>query len=952
MSINPPDTLLTAWVGVLRPFAEAGLAVAADQTLLALNPAAEQFFGCPLAEAYRQPVQRLLPDWAGPEAVGLTGCRWDGTLFPVTARRLSAADAAGVTILFLEAGVPADETFLRVFEASPLPMALTDLSTHRYAEVNEALLQSLGYDRSDVIGRTPASLGLFAIPEQRDQALRTIQTDGRLRNFEVAIRTKAGEVRSGLFSAEYFQAQGRKYLLTVMEDITDRQRAEAERRAAEAKFRSYIEHAPLAIFVADERGRFVDFNPAALALLGYSAAQLSQMSIPDLIAPPDLEAGRRHFQTVVAEGVADGELRFCHQAGRTVWASVHAVRLGPDRFMAFCQDVSQRRLTEMALRESEAQYRLLADNTADVIWVIDLATMRFTYMSPSAERLRGYGVEETLAQTLAEVLTPASLAAVEARLPARAAAFLAGDPAAIRESMELEQVRRDGSTVCTEVATTLVRKPDGGLEVVGTTRDISDRKRMELELRHSEERYRLITAVVSDYAFSTRVGPAGELTHDWVAGAFEGITGYTFAEYVAAGGWQALVHPADRVVDTRDQNVILNNQPVRSQVRVLTKSGAERWVQIYAHPVWSDSEQRVVGIHGAVQDITERRRAQEALRESEARYRSLFETMADGVVYQDAAGRIVHANPAAEHLLGLSLAQMRGRTSTDPSWQALHEDGTPFSGEAHPAMVALRTGRPVSNVVMGVIHPGEARHRWIVVNAIPQFQPGAAAAFQVFTTFTDITKRKEIEAALRESEERYRVLFEGTGEGIVIVDPAGQQFQYANPAMCALFGYTLAELQSLSVLGLHPDEAAARVQAEFSAIAAGRRTRASAIPCRRRDGTHFYADIAGYPMRVAGRDVLVGFFTDVTERRRAEALLQARLRLSDRAAQAPLDELLRLTLDEAEVVTDSQIGYFHFVEPDQVTLSLQTWSTRTLAELCTAEGHSRHYPVDQAGVWA
>lgn len=144
----------------------------------------------------------------------------------------------------------------------------------------------------------------------------------------------------------------------------------------------------------------------------------------------------------------------------------------------------------------------------------------------------------------------------------------------------------------------------------------------------------------------------------------------------------------------------------------------------------------------ATEEIAERKRSEEALKQSEEKYRTLFETMTQGVVYQDANGKIISANPAAERLLGLTLDQMQARTSTDPRWRSIHEDGSPFPGETHPAMVALRTGEEVRNVVMGVFDPKENRYRWININAAPQFRPGEGRPYQVYATFDDITERK------------------------------------------------------------------------------------------------------------------------------------------------------------------------------------------------------------------
>lgn len=128
--------------------------------------------------------------------------------------------------------------------------------------------------------------------------------------------------------------------------------------------------------------------------------------------------------------------------------------------------------------------------------------------------------------------------------------------------------------------------------------------------RASEERYRLISAVSSDYTFSTKLDANGDMQLNWVAGAFEAITGYVYEEYVAKGGWLAHLHPDDVQKDAQDLENLKLNRKVITEIRTSTKSGGIRWVRVYAHPVWDQMKNKLVGIVGAVQDITEQKQVE------------------------------------------------------------------------------------------------------------------------------------------------------------------------------------------------------------------------------------------------------------------------------------------------------------------------------------------------------
>ena len=205
-----------------------------------------------------------------------------------------------------------------------------------------------------------------------------------------------------------------------------------------------------------------------------------------------------------------------------------------------------------------------------------------------------------------------------------------------------------------------------------------------------------------------------------------------------------------------------------------------QWLQIYAEvaitgrPVCFESRSsaldREFEVYAAcpapnqfttiLRDVTVRRQMERALRESEQHHRLLFETMTQGVVYQDAGGRTLAMNAAAERILGRA-HELAGEGSLgERPLPAVREDGTPFPEEEQPAMVALRLGQPLSGVTMGVRNPRDGARHWIEVSAVPLFRENEQRPYQVYTLLADVTERKRAEDALRASEQRHRELAE------------------------------------------------------------------------------------------------------------------------------------------------------------------------------------------------
>lgn len=170
------------------------------------------------------------------------------------------------------------------------------------------------------------------------------------------------------------------------------------------------------------------------------------------------------------------------------------------------------------------------------------------------------------------------------------------------------------------------------------------------------------------------------------------------------------------------------------------------------------------------------------LDESERRKTLILDTMTEGLVFQGVDGRILNWNPAAERVLGLSAEELGGRTSVDPRWRAIHEDGTPWPGETHPAMESLRTGQPVTGQIMGV-HQPHGSLVWLRVNANPVLDAHGRAT-SVLTAFADIT----LEHELMIEQRRFSYLFRNAADVITVVDVTGRT-KFTSPSAERVLGY-------------------------------------------------------------------------------------------------------------------------------------------------------------------
>ncbi len=342
--------------------------------------------------------------------------------------------------------------------------------------------------------------------------------------------------------------------------------------------------------------------------------------------------------------------------------------------------------------------------------------------------------------------------------PPEAAKFIyeVGLPRTVSEgsfSHETRLLRTDGTEISVSQVILSHKLPTGGVEYFSTIiRDISERFRVESALAQSEEKFRSVVQASPMGIHMYELKPGGDLVFTGANPAADTILGVDNSQFVGLTIEEAFPPMRGTELVDRYREAASGGTPWRaSQVNYED----DQIAGAYEVHVFQTSPGRIAALF---LDITDRLRAEASVRESEQRHRALFESMAQGVVYQDTDGRITEANPAAERILGLTVDQMTGRTSADARWKAVRENGSKLPGSEHPAMVSLRTGKP-ANALMGVDNPTEGGRRWIDVWSTPQFREGEPEPFRVFSTFTDITerlsarrRREELEQQLRQSQ--------------------------------------------------------------------------------------------------------------------------------------------------------------------------------------------------------
>ncbi|MRR38309.1 PAS domain S-box protein, partial [bacterium] len=316
------------------------------------------------------------------------------------------------------------------------------------------------------------------------------------------------------------------------------------------------------------------------------------------------------------------------------------------------------------------------------------------------------------------------------------------------------------------------------------------------------------------------------------------------------------------------------------ETRWLRKDGAIIDIILSSTPL--DPLDLPAGVTFTALDITERKRAEEALRSSEEKYRVLIQQIYAAVVVHGADTQILTCNQQAQELLGLTEDQLLGKQAIDPDWKFFREDGTTMPLEEYPVMRVLATRKPFWNTVTGVHRPNMEEDVWVLVNAAPVLDE-KDELLQIVVTFVDITERKKIEEDLQKTNQMLQAIIDASPLAILTLDHDLRVTSWS-PAAERIFGWSRKE-----ALGRYnpivPEEKWAEFKALVSMVFSGTGYSHSEVERKTKDGRTIHVNVSTEPLRDASGNVVgaLGVIQDITERKRIE---EEKRRLEVQLAQA------------------------------------------------------------------
>jgi len=587
------------------------------------------------------------------------------------------------------------EIFSEVFHMSPIGLSITRIADGQYIDVNEAFLSLFGYEREEALSHTSLQLQTWASSEERDRMVKILQEQGRMQNIEAQYRRKSGEIFTALVSAELIDVGGERYSLSILQDITERKRAEDALRESESKFKRLYDSNIIGVIFWDTSGNISQANDEFLRIVGYTQEDVLSGKVrwKDMTPPEYASLDEIALKEMAETGVSTPfEKEYICKDGSRVPVVIGAVIFKEQKDVGICyiQDISERKKAEEELRELERRFRALFDNTPDGIVLANPENKKFTIGNEAFYQMLGYNSDEI--QNLGVVdIHPVE----EVNHSVDQFEKLLRKEIAVSENIPVK--RKDGSIFFADIRAFLVSLA-GKTYLAGIFRDITERKKKEAELAMAQQLYRELFENVTVGILRTTPGPEG---------TFIDINPAMVNMFEADSREQLMaLHPSDIYWDASQRKIISDaivaKGFAKEEIKFRTLKG--KLLLCHINSIKKTDANGKVYFDSTIEDITERKRAEEETANAKAFLESSLEYIPDGVLLLDKQAKFIYVNPTFLSWLGRKAEDFLGKTVREISPPFLTPSTTKTIAERSEKRV--KTGEPIAGVDVDLIGKG------------------------------------------------------------------------------------------------------------------------------------------------------------------------------------------------------------------------------------------------------